>query len=57
MIRDGDFADRGTFQKAARETFKRDGFLKRALFVIGSRSPFFRTIYIHDTVDPSQTEK
>jgi hypothetical protein len=35
MIRDGDFADHWTFQKASRETFKKYGFLKRALVVIG----------------------
>jgi hypothetical protein len=35
MIRDGDFADYGAFQKATRETIKRDGCLKRALVLIG----------------------
>jgi hypothetical protein len=35
MIRDGDFADHGIVQKATRETFKRYGFLKRALVLIG----------------------
>jgi hypothetical protein len=35
MIRDGDFADHGAFQKATRETFERYGFLKRALVLIG----------------------
>jgi hypothetical protein len=35
MIRDGRFADNGTFQKATSEPFESYGFLKRALVVIG----------------------
>jgi hypothetical protein len=35
MIRDGDFADHGTFQKATRETFEKYGFLKRVVILIG----------------------
>jgi hypothetical protein len=35
VIREGNFADYGTFQKAAKETFERYGFLKRALVLTG----------------------
>jgi hypothetical protein len=35
MIRDGDLADDGTFQKATREAFEKYVFLKRALILIG----------------------
>jgi hypothetical protein len=35
MIRNGDFADHGTFQKATMKTFENYGFLKRALVLIG----------------------
>jgi hypothetical protein len=39
MIRHGNFADHGSFQKTIKEPFESYGFLKTALVLIGWRSP------------------
>jgi hypothetical protein len=51
MIRNGDFANHGTFQKSTRETFKRYDFLKGTLVLIGWRSPISRAICTQNRVD------